>query len=273
MVTDTVEGARRGRFADLLSELGGSVRATAATAEDVAGAVAALESGAAADTRILVDEATAKETRDSFLLSARVADLVDDDGLSVRVADPEPSFTTLLVGEDVVYGLTSIGGDAVTELRADEATTTVETVREAFEDCWADAEQFSVRTPPYSGMLGALAERLDESMRADVERVFEAAAGPHDGAATVEPVRLSLLMGAKNEVQFYELGRWGESAGVASRAKFSREKQVLEEQGLIDTEKIPTDVGRPRQRLVLPDRLEEKDPLELLDTARSVLAE
>ena len=81
------------------------------------------------------------------------------------------------------------------------------------------------------------------------------------------------LVGAKNQVQFYELGLWGESEGVASRAKFSREKQTLEEHGLIDTEKVPTDVGRPRQRLVLADRLAETDPPELVRSARELLPE
>lgn len=271
MANDTVEGVRRERFADLLAELGGSVLVTTATAEDVAGIVVALESGAADDVRVLLDEATAKVTRDSFLLSAWAADLVDDGALEVRVADPDPTFSTLLVGEEAVLGLTSIDGDAVTALRADDGASTVETVREVFEDRWADAEPFSVRTPAYSRMLSSLDDRLGESMRADVERGFEEATGVRGEDGTVEPVRLSLLMGAKNEVQFYELGLWGESEGVASRAKFSREKQALEEQGLLDTEKVPTDVGRPRQRLVLTERLEGMDALELLSTARSVL--
>jgi hypothetical protein len=270
MANDTVEGVRRERFVDLLSELSGSVLVTTSTSEDVAGLVASLESGTAGDVRVLVDEAAAKAVRDSFLLSSRIVDLIDDDVLAVRVDDPDPRFSMLLVGEDEIRSLASIGGDAVTELRGDDDAS-VERLREAFEDRWADAEPFSVRTPAYSRMLASLDERLGGSMRADVEQVFEEATGVRGEAGTIQPVRLSLLMGAKNEVQFYELGLWGESEGVASRAKFSREKQTLEEQGLIDTEKVPTDVGRPRQRLVLTERLEGMDPLELLSTVRSVL--
>lgn len=271
MANDMVERARRERFEDLLSELTGSVLVTTATSEDVAGLVAALEAGAADEVDVLVDEPTSKAIRESFLLASRVADLLQDGTLDVRVASPETPFSTLLVGADEVRSLVSITGGAVTELRSDADEETVEAVREEFQDLWDDAEEFAVRTPAYSAMLETLDDRLGEPMRADVEQVFEEAAGVRGDEDAVRPVELSLLLGAKNEVQFYELGLWGESEGVASRAKFSREKQALEEHGLIDTEKVPTDVGRPRQRLVLGEELEGMDALELTSAARSVL--
>lgn len=271
MANDTAERARRDRFEDLLSELEGSVLVTTATSEDVAGLVSALESGAADDVEVLVDESTAKAIRESFLLAARVADLLEDGTLDVGVASPETPFSTLLVGTNDVRSIVSITGGAVTELRSDADEATVEALREEFRDLWEDADEFAVRTPAYSAMLETLDDRLGEPMRADVERVFEEAAGVRGDEDAVRPVQLSLLLGAKNEVQFYELGLWGESEGVASRAKFSREKQALEEHGLIDTEKVPTDVGRPRQRLVLGEELDGMDALELTSAARSVL--
>jgi hypothetical protein len=43
--------------------------------------------------------------------------------------------------------------------------------------------------------------------------------------------------------------------------------------GLIDTEKVPIDVGRPRLRLMLGDeRLEDADNDELATVAQSLLA-
>lgn len=271
MANETVEGVRQDRFEGLLEALSGSVLVTTSTSDDVAGLVTALESDAADEVRLLVDERTAKNVRDSFLLSSRVVDLVDEGTLDVRIASPETPFSTLLVGSDDVRSVASVSGAAVAELRADADESAIDAIREEFDDVWADAEQFVARTPAYSVMLDTLDDRLGESMRADVEQVFEEATAVRGETEPIQPVQLSLLMGAKNQVQFYELGLWGESEGVASRAKFSREKQALEEHGLIDTEKVPTDVGRPRQRLVLGEDLEEMDALELTSAAQSVL--
>lgn len=273
MANETVEGVRQDRFESLLEELSGNVLVTTSTSDDVAGLVTALESTADDEVRLLVDGPTAKTVRDSFLLSSRVVDLVDEDILEIRIASPETPFSTLLAGSDDVRSIATIAGSAVTELRADADDAAVEAIHAEFDDVWADADEFVARTPAYSVMLDTLDDRLGESMRADVERVFEEATAVRGETQTIKPVRLSLLMGAKNRVQFYELGLWGESEGVASRAKFSREKQALEEHGLIDTEKVPTDVGRPRQRLVLGEDLEEMDALELTSAARSVLTD
>lgn len=271
MDNETAERERDALFEAVLAELSGTVLVTTSTVDDVAGLVAALEASASEDVRLLVDEATAKAVGDSFLLASRLVDLIDDGSIEVRVSSPRTPFPTLLVGDDAVRSIAGISAAATTELRADADETFLETTRSSYGDHWDDAETFSARVPAYSKMLDALDERLGEEMRVDIEAVFDAETRVHGGEASIEPVRLALLLGAKNEVQFYELGLWGESEGVASRAKFSREKQALEENDLIDTEKVPTDVGRPRQRLVLSERLEGMDPLEIADTARSVL--
>uniref|UniRef100_UPI000A78D6B4 transcriptional regulator TbsP domain-containing protein n=1 Tax=Halococcus thailandensis TaxID=335952 RepID=UPI000A78D6B4 len=71
----------------------------------------------------------------------------------------------------------------------------------------------------------------------------------------------------------YDISRWGEDAGVASKATFSRKKTQLEEQGLLETEKVPIDVGRPRLRLLLgEERLREADADELASVAHEMLS-
>jgi predicted transcriptional regulator len=85
-------------------------------------------------------------------------------------------------------------------------------------------------------------------------------------------VTISLLVAARNEVLLYDISKWGEDIGIASKATFSRTKTRLEDLGLIDTEKVPIDVGRPRLRLKLgDDRLREADADQLADVAQSLL--
>ena len=245
--------------------LSGPVLVTTSTAADFVGLASAVASGEADEVSVLTDEQTARDVRDAFLLASRVADLLEAGTLEVRVATPASPFSTVLLGTGAVRSVASVGGGAVTELRGEADGAFVETAREAFRDRWADAEAFDAGAPPYSRMLSAMEDRLGESTRADLEAAIEAAP-----RGDVRPVRLSLLAGARNEVQFYELGRWGESEGVASRAKFSREKQALEDAGLLETEKVPTDVGRPRQRLVLPAGFAGTTMAELASAARDV---
>ena len=47
----------------------------------------------------------------------------------------------------------------------------------------------------------------------------------------------------------------GRNAGIASKATFSRAKSALEDASLIETEKVPPDIGRPRLRLIATDEL------------------
>ena len=60
--------------------------------------------------------------------------------------------------------------------------------------------------------------------------------------------------------------------GLASKATFSRMKGRLEEQGVIATEKVPIDVGRPRLRLRLGDQLRDEEISDLPATAQKMLA-
>ncbi|PWG73380.1 hypothetical protein DF186_23370, partial [Enterococcus hirae] len=79
----------------------------------------------------------------------------------------------------------------------------------------------------------------------------------------------SLLVAAKNDVLLYDISKWGEDVGIASKATFSRTKTKLEDMGLIDTEKVPIDVGRPRLRLKLgDDRLRDANTDQLAGVAQ-----
>lgn len=98
---------------------------------------------------------------------------------------------------------------------------------------------------------------------------LSSARGDGDG---LDEVTISLLVAARNEVLLYDISKWGEDVGIASKATFSRTKTKLEELGLIDTEKVPIDVGRPRLRLKLgADELVAAGADELADEAQKLL--
>jgi hypothetical protein len=121
-------------------------------------------------------------------------------------------------------------------------------------------------------VLDSLGEEFNSAVESDFRTVLESVEDMDD-SGELDEVGLSLLVAAKHEQLLYDISKWGEDVGVASKATFSRTKTHFEEQGLLETEKVPIDVGRPRLRLLLGDeRLHEADTEELASVARELLS-
>ena len=220
--------------------------------------------------RVIADERLLKDVMDDFLVASSAADLLDAGTLSMRNLEGEAD-NSLLVTRDAVMALVT-AGDRVAALTTDDEEF-VDTAFESFRDRWEAAEDFRLRTPPISRVRNSLDDEIGEPTRADFDAVLgslETARGDGDG---LDEVTISLLVAAKNDVLLYDISKWGEDVGIASKATFSRTKTRLEDMGLIDTEKVPIDVGRPRLRLKLgDDRLREADTDQLAGVAQSLLA-
>ena len=220
--------------------------------------------------KLLADERMLKDVMDDFLVASNAADLVEAGSLELRNLD-EDTDNALLITEDRTVAVVAAGG-AVAGLATDDE----EFVSLAYED-YAErfdaADPFNLRTPAISRVRETMGEDIGEQSREDFDSVLqslETARGDGDG---LDEVTISLLVAAKNDVLLYDISKWGEDVGIASKATFSRTKTRLEELGLIDTEKVPIDVGRPRLRLKLGDeRLHDADAEELASVAQSMIA-
>jgi hypothetical protein len=74
---------------------------------------------------------------------------------------------------------------------------------------------------------------------ADFRAVLDSLEAARGGGEGLDEVTISLLVAAKNRELLYDISRWGEDIGLASKATFSRTKTRLEDNGLIETEKVP----------------------------------
>jgi hypothetical protein len=219
---------------------------------------------------LLVREDVLKWLRDDFVLASTAAELLAAETLEMRAA-PERLDGTLVVTEEMVVSLLTPDDEHSAGLGTDDEEF-VEAVRERCNSLWEDGETFDLRTPAYSRVVDSLGEEFDSGMESDFRTVLESVESMDDGGE-LDEVGLSLLVAAKHEHLLYDISHWGEDVGVASKATFSRTKTQLEEQGLLETEKVPIDVGRPRLRLVLgEERLREADAEELASVARELLA-
>ena len=241
------------------------------SSEAVARLVQTMAADGDSSARVLADRRVLKDAMDDFIVASNAADLVDQGRLELRRLGEEGPDNSLLVTPESVVALVETGS-TVGGLTTDND----EFIGEAygtFTAAFEDSETFSMRTPAISRVRESLSADISPEVEEDFSSVLaslETARGDGDG---LDEVTISLLVAAKNEVLLYDISRWGEDVGIASKATFSRTKTHLEEMGIIDTEKVPIDVGRPRLRLKLGDeRLEEADGPQLASVAQSILS-
>lgn len=201
--------------------------------------------------RVLVERDTLKDVMDDFLVASAVSDLVADGSLEVlSTEDTVERSLVVLDGESVVSFVDF--EESVGALWSDD-TDLVELSVSYFERAWDGGEEYRNRTPPMSDVRSTLREEIGEQTEEDfcgLLDALESARGDGDG---LDEVTVALLAAARNKVLLYDISKWGEDSGVASKATFSRKKTELEDAGLLDTENVPIDIGRPRLRLKFAD--------------------
>ncbi|MEZ3144640.1 DUF5821 family protein [Halobaculum sp. MBLA0143] len=206
------------------------------------------------ELRLLGRRETLVSLRQSFLGAARAANLVEADRLAVREREPTGD-TPLIVGEERVHVplLLDGTGAAVVATRGSFAEQAGESVASA----WEGGEPFSLRTPALERIRDTMASDLGSGLKEDFDQSLARAATQRD-PGDFEPVTAAVVVAAANGTLHYDLSRWGESVGLASKATFSRRKGELEDMDVITTEKVPVEMGRPRQRLHLTDEYDSK---------------
>jgi hypothetical protein len=207
---------------------------------DAAAAVATREDAPTA--RLLAAAEPFQTARRDFFCATRLADLAaGPDGIRTGQSVGD----AVVVGDDRAFALVSCGdcAGAVSAVGSD-----ADRLRDGYETAFADGDTVSLRTPGRQALLERATEELGEAVAADL-RAATAAADDGVGGDLTDGVSLLVLVGAVHSRQLYRLGSWAEDADLASKATVSRAKQRLEKAGLIETEKVPADVGRPRQRL------------------------
>lgn len=220
--------------------------------------------------RLLVPESRLKAVMEDFLIASRAADLVDSGVLSIRLLDERPVNSLLVTDESVVSLVTD--PETPAGLSTDDEPY-VRTTESHYDEVWEAAESYSLRTPPLSRVRSTLEAALGSETLADFDAVLDSLETARGDGEGLDEVEISLLVAARNEQLLYDVSKWGEDVGLASKATFSRTKTRLEEQGLLTTEKVPIEVGRPRLRLLLGDeRLSDAEADELGDVATKLLA-
>lgn len=220
--------------------------------------------------RLLAEKETLKVAMADFVVGSRAADLVADGRLSIRWTE-DGTGGPLMVSPDTVVSVVSVS-DRVAGLTATDESF-VGTAHDYYEAGWEAADRYELRQPPLSAVRETLATEISDVAAADFDRLLEALPAVRDEEDGLDEVTVCLLVAARHGVLLYDVSRWGEDVGLASKATFSRTKGELEDAGVVITEKVPIDVGRPRLRLRLAtERLQGADLPDLARMAREMIA-
>ncbi|MDS0295444.1 transcriptional regulator TbsP [Halogeometricum luteum] len=220
--------------------------------------------------RVLGEKTVLREVMDDFLVASRTADLVESESLELRVLDDADGHKPNLMASESVVTTVVSADSLLAGLQTDDEEF-VGAVREEYETLFEASDEYKLHTPGLSRVETTIAERLGPECRTDFTDLLSNLQTARGGGDGPDEVAISLLVAARNEELFYDVSRWAEDIGLASKATFSRKKSELEERGLIATEKVPIDVGRPRLRLKLGDeRLRDASGAQLASVAQSM---
>ncbi|WP_435147226.1 transcriptional regulator TbsP domain-containing protein [Halobaculum sp. P14] len=203
---------------------------------------------------------------DEFLAASTAADAVAAGRLSVRVADAVRESVT--VTADAVFAHVAAGDDVLAATTTDAELLAA--MRAKYGEAWAAADPYDVGVPGRTALLDSFAERWPDAA-ATLRDALDGASSLRRGDE-LDPVAACTLVAARHELLTMHLGEWAGDVGFSSRTEISRAKERLVAAGVVDTERIPDGVGRPRQRLVLADdELADVPAAALFDAARDRL--
>ena len=224
----------------------------------------------AADTEtpplhVLASTGDLREVRRRFRLATSIAELCRQDQLTLTAAAPAGR-GTILATDETSYAIAHVDEERLLFEASSTPEALLETCRQHH-----GTESFDLRTPAW----GEISETLVETFNTEVENDFRFAIQEWTKTISeqaLDAAEIALLVAGTHELLLYDISRWGEELGVASKATFSRGKTALVENGTLTTEKVPINVGRPRLRLTLTDEYAPLSIAELLDKANEMVA-
>lgn len=210
------------------------------------------ESDNVGEIKIIVSEQTLKSLRRDFIVASKASEFIDKSILSIQAINNTPTQGTLIKTEETMRCIVDIDENMIIT----DGQEVYENIGEIITNIWDDSEPISLRTPGLSNIYDEMRDEFGDKIADDYKFVID---NVTEFDNDMDEVAAALLVAARNEMLLYDISKWGEDIGLASKATFSRTKTRLEDNGYLQTEKVPIDVGRPRLRLKLMSNVYEEE--------------
>ena len=195
---------------------------------------------------VLAAEDDLQAVRRTFSIATHTADLVEKGDLTLTPTTPAGR-GTLIVSEDTLYSVVTVDEEQFVFASTNLSDTLLELCNN-----YQGTQHFDLRTPGWTRILESLEETFSAEIRDDFSKAIKMSS-KSDRELNIDEATIALLVASKNELLLYDISRWGEDIRLCSPATFSRTKSTLEDYGIIETERVPINVGRPRLRLMLAE--------------------
>lgn len=209
-----------------------------------------IENAGIEDSGLLLSEAAAEDLVDKFPLNSKLNEHLESRDLEIRTTDAEPLPLAVVSEQSHFLGVEFADLHRFVAVQDEEFR---EAFVETFDREFERSDPISLSVPPWGELLTQLEEIVGPETKMQYIRLIDTAAANDIDA--VDEVAVAIIATALGGGLQYDISKWGEEVNVASKASFSRRKTKLEDDGVIKTEKVPIDVGRPRLRLRLGDRV------------------
>jgi hypothetical protein len=189
-------------------------------------------------------------TQASFPTDSYIEQLANDTDIEFRVYTEEKLPALLITPTEAYYRLSFGHIEEIVRVSGERFRSALES---EFRSLFRQSSELEVDIPAWEELIDRLAQSTNDEMAEEFKEIVETLSdeGP------IDEVLAAIIAGARTEVLLYEISKWGEDAGISSKATFSRRKTNLEEKDIITTESAPVEIGRPRERLLIQD--EEAD--------------
>lgn len=200
--------------------------------------------------KIILPKSVAKSIRDHFPINSKFKELQSSESHQIRTIDIDAVTPMVLTSEMFAIGvqfgeIRKFTEIADTDLRQQFGAT--------FDDFFDQADPLAIDVSPWNELLDSLEEMVGKETRREYVRLIDSAM--ENDIHSLDEISVAIIATALAGGLQNDLGKWGEENDFASAASFSRRKNALEDDGVITTEKVPIDVGRPKLRLKLSDRV------------------
>ena len=203
--------------------------------------------------KLIITNDIAEQLSDRFPLNSYFQKLEDRDGIEIRQESSDSSLSAIVHAEDRFYYPLSFGSvQTYVEISNSQLHQRIE---EEFDEIFNKSENLNLAVPSWKELLEGLAEATSSSTAAEFESLVEAATP--ENLDSLDEISLALIAAARTGALQYDISNWGEEVNIGSKATFSRRKSSLVDDGIITTESVQMDIGRPRDRLLIPDESSE----------------
>jgi hypothetical protein len=201
---------------------------------------------------ILLSTPVARTVRNHFPINTQFEQLQRKERIRVRTANSD-GLTAVVSGPQRLHVSVQLG-DFHSFVPVD-APAFHQTFRDEFEAGFEDGDSLETGVSPWDELLTELKNRVGVETKREYVRLIET--GVENECRSFDAISLAIIAAALTGGLQSDLATWGEETQLASPATFSRRKSALEEDGLIDSEKVQIGMGRPPLRLRPGDRFED----------------